>query len=279
MVVADTAGQWEVTSHAAGAAAAAAGSRSQRPPEPERDGARAPSGEAPPSARPDAPSVRARLPRRRPRAGSSAPASPALGARAAFPLGPRAGDGPGLHGLARAPPLSRGPEPESEPEPVRAAAAQGSGRAWGGLAACRPCAPGGAERRAPAGLGSRVSGAVVTALWVSGRTCAGIQVGLWGAAGGSTVVFGRTWGSGADEALHADLRGRRGLGWSRGGPGGPRGPTRGSWRAWSLGGGRLQESWAALRGRGWTVGGQGPTGVFRGSEEQTGVRGRPEGGP
>lgn len=190
MVVADTAGQWEVTSHAAGAAAAAAGSRSQRPPEPERDGARAPSGEAPPSARPDAPSVRARLPRRRPRAGSSPPASPALGARAAFPLGPRAGDGPGLHGLARAPPLSRGPEPESEPEPVRAAAARGSGRAWGGLAACRPCAPGGAARRAPAGLGSRVRG--------SGDGALGLRVDLWGDSGGPVggSRAGRRWSSG-----------------------------------------------------------------------------------
>ncbi|CAI9162179.1 unnamed protein product [Rangifer tarandus platyrhynchus] len=185
-------------SHAAGAAAAAAGSRSQRPPEPERDGARAPSGEAPPSARPDAPSVRARPPRRRPRAGSSPPASPALGARAAFPLGPRAGDGPGLHGLARAPPLSRGPEPESEPEPVRAAAARGSGRAWGGLAACRPCAPSGAARRAPAGLGSGVRG--------SGDGALGLRTDLWGGfrwacggqSGGSTVAFGRTWGPGAD---------------------------------------------------------------------------------
>lgn len=197
MVVADTAGQWEVTSHAAGAAAAAAGSRSQRPPEPERDGARAPSGEAPPSARPDAPSVRARLPRRRPRAGSSPPASPALGARAAFPLGPRAGDGPGLHGLARAPPLSRGPEPESEPEPVRAAAARGSGRAWGGLAACRPCAPGGAARRAPAGLGSRVRGSGDGALGSPGGLVGGFRWACGGQPGGSTVVFGRTWGLGA----------------------------------------------------------------------------------
>lgn len=61
-------------------------------------------------------------------------AAPALGARAAFPLGPRAGDGPGLHGLARAPPLS--PGPETEPEPVRAAVAPGLGRARG---VGRPC--------------------------------------------------------------------------------------------------------------------------------------------
>lgn len=95
MAVADTAGQWAAASHEAGARRSRRGSRSQRPPEPERDGARAPGGEAPPpSARPDAPSVSARVPRRRQARLHPRGCLAGLGARtaaAAFPRGPRAG--------------------------------------------------------------------------------------------------------------------------------------------------------------------------------------------
>lgn len=133
-------------------AAATAGSWSQRPPATERDGPRAPAGEAPRrSPRPDAPAVAsAREPRPRvsfctPRAGLH-PAGPALAAAyspradAAFPPGPR---GPGnaaagCMGSARAPPpFRRGAASPSEPGERRRG--PGGGGRCGRRALLRPC--------------------------------------------------------------------------------------------------------------------------------------------
>ncbi|CAK7318196.1 hypothetical protein VULLAG_LOCUS20996 [Vulpes lagopus] len=91
MAEADTAGQWAAASHAAGARRSRRRVPEPEAAEPERDGARAPGGEAPPpSARPDVPSVSARAAAAPPEPGrargaGSPPAglaaSPALGAR------------------------------------------------------------------------------------------------------------------------------------------------------------------------------------------------------
>lgn len=191
-------------------AAATAGSWSQRPPATERDGPRAPAGEAPRrSPRPDAPAVAsARAPRPRvssctPRAGLH-PAGPALAAAsspradAAFPPGPR---GPGnaaagCMGSARAPPpFRRGAASPSEPgERRRGPGGWWSGRASGVPAALRPagllrCPPPRVPRGGPCAARGRSVGR------------GGPASGHEGPRAGSEVGLGASRGSGGRERL------------------------------------------------------------------------------
>lgn len=144
MAEADTASQWAASSHAAGARRSR-----RRVPEPEASRAGARWSEGPWRGGAAAESAARRPLSERPRpaapegglAPAGLPASRALGAAAtAFPLGPRPGDGPGLHGLARAPPLSPRSRAVGAGESRRAGRESGGAGEWGrprGLQASR----------------------------------------------------------------------------------------------------------------------------------------------